>query len=186
VTEETTGAEAPDHTERNDEMFRLINQATVDAFRLLVPDVNKLTPEDGMDVIVSFAQMYLDAHRVLVTALTTEGSKRDDITRVAFTKVLREFMLREGFKQSPEERVDTARSCAIAASRAVLAEIPPGSGDALIAACHHSVLYQFAFVTMSEQMNARAIRATVDDAIRAGIEHNGAKRERAKEQGTVQ
>lgn len=59
------------------------------------------------------------------------------------------------------------------AVNALIAAIPQGATEAEIIEIHLGLIWNVAFVLMATAMDARTIRATVDDAIRDAIILNG-------------
>jgi Mrp family chromosome partitioning ATPase len=51
----------------------------------------------------------------------------------------------------------------------LIQSIPPGTTEEDATEIHHGVIWRFVFATMVTSMDARAIRATVDNAIREAI-----------------
>jgi hypothetical protein len=52
----------------------------------------------------------------------------------------------------------------------LMQSIPPGTTEEDATEIHHGVIWRFVFATMATSMDARAIRATVDNAIREAIQ----------------
>lgn len=172
--------------ERYEQALDIISEATAKAFGVLLPEPEKATAETVAGALYDFARLHIEAHRIMVGAITDAGVKRDESVLFSFQKAIGQFVRHIAFKPTKEDEEGTMKAIVMTASREVMAAIPAGSSEEFHSNCHHSVIWQFALVEMMRRKDARLIRATVDNAIRQAIQLDGDRRESAKERGTIQ
>lgn len=154
--------------ERVSQFRALFDTAALESMKLFAEDLKVAEPADVMNFLQSMAVVMLDAHRVACATLVAAEKGTPELSPTLFSVAL---------ARMREHGDGEARNRAEAISREAVTHalrlMPDTATDEQILEVHLYCLRQFAFACMAETMNARPIRAIVDQGIHHAIRFKG-------------
>lgn len=158
--------------DRHKRFHDILTSAAVEAMKALDEDLTAV-PEDGIvKILESLASGMIDAHQVAVSVFTKPADDGPDYV-LRFTK--RAFAIQMARRRERGDGAVAEEFASRLATDALLSALPDDASDEAISSAHLYALRQFAFVQMVRSMDARSIRAVVDDGIRQAIIFNGSQ-----------
>lgn len=156
--------------ERHKRFHQILADAAVEAMKALDDDLSKVSENGVVNILESLASGMIDAYQVAVCTLLTVPDDGPDLA-LRFTK--RAFSIQMAKRREHADGAQNEEHAARMATDALLSNLPDNASEALVSSAHLYALRQFAFAQMAQTMDARPIRAAVDEGIRNAITFNG-------------
>lgn len=154
--------------ERADQFRALFDTAALESMKLFAEDLHTAEPADVMSFLQSMAVAMLDAHRAACATLVKAEKGTLELSPTLFSIALAK--MRDHGDGEGRTRAETISREAVTHA---LRLMPDDATDYQILEVHLYCLRQFAFACMAETMNARPIRAIVDQGIHHAIRFKG-------------